>query len=120
MSPPNPSVLSGRRSSSERIVVESICKFDDTLPLPAKTEIQRIVSSIAKGLIADIEAASLLVPARQERARIEAELATAETDTNVIELHPQAVELFQTELGGFGRCSRHKGRPARSGACGHI
>jgi hypothetical protein len=42
MSPPNPSVLSGRRSSSERIVVESICKldcnFDDTLPLPAEVE----------------------------------------------------------------------------------
>jgi hypothetical protein len=42
MSPPNPSVLSGRRSSSERIVVESICEldctFDDTLPLPAEVE----------------------------------------------------------------------------------
>jgi hypothetical protein len=42
MSQPNPSVLSGRRSSSERIVVESICEldcnFDDTLPLPAEVE----------------------------------------------------------------------------------
>jgi hypothetical protein len=38
------------------------------------------------------------VPARQELARIEAELATAETDTNVIELHPQAVELFKQNL----------------------
>jgi site-specific DNA recombinase len=64
----------------------------------AKTEIQRIVSSIAKGLITDIEAASLLAPARQELARIETELATAETDTNVIELHPQAVDLFKQNL----------------------
>ena len=64
----------------------------------AKTEIQRIVGSIAKGLITDIEAASLLGPARQELGRIEAEQATAETDTNVIELHPQAVDLFKQNL----------------------
>jgi site-specific DNA recombinase len=59
------------------------------------------MSSIAKGLITDIEAASLLGPARQELARIETELATAQTDTNVIELHPQAVELFKQNLGAL-------------------
>ncbi len=31
-------------------------------------------------------------------ARIEAELATAETHTNVIELHPQAVQRFKDNL----------------------
>jgi site-specific DNA recombinase len=64
----------------------------------AKAEIQRIVSSIAKGLITDSEAASLLGPARKELARIEAELATAETQTNVIELHPQSVQRFKDNL----------------------
>ena len=54
----------------------------------SKSEIQRIVSSIAKGLISDDEAASLLGPARLEVARLESELATADFSTNVIELHP--------------------------------
>lgn len=56
------------------------------------------MSSIAKGLITDIEAASLLGSARQELAQIEPELATTETDTDVIELHPQAVKLFRRNL----------------------
>jgi hypothetical protein len=38
MSQTNPSVFSGRRSRSERISVESICTFDDTLPLPDEVE----------------------------------------------------------------------------------
>jgi site-specific DNA recombinase len=75
----------------------------------AKGEIQRIVSSIAKGLITDIEAASLLRPARDELARIEAELATAETDTNVIELHPQAVQRFKDNLEALGDILMNKG-----------
>jgi site-specific DNA recombinase len=64
----------------------------------AKSEIQRIVGSIAKGLITDDEAASLLEPARREVVRLEAEIATAESDTNVIELHPQAVQRFKENI----------------------
>lgn len=64
----------------------------------AKAEILRIVGSIAKGLITDDEASALLGPARQEVQRIEAELATAETDTNVVELHPQAVNRFKENV----------------------
>jgi site-specific DNA recombinase len=64
----------------------------------AKTETQRIVSSIAKGLITDSEAADLLTPARQEIARLESDLATADSKTNVIELHPQAVQRFKENV----------------------
>ena len=64
----------------------------------SKSEIQRIVSSIAKGLITEDEAAALLATARLEIARIESELATADTRTNVIELHPQAVQRFKENL----------------------
>lgn len=64
----------------------------------AKAEIQRTVSSIAKGVITDDEAASILTPARLELARIEADLATAQTHTNVVELHPQAVQRFKDNI----------------------
>jgi hypothetical protein len=65
---------------------------------PANTEIARTVASIARGLISDAEAAAILVPARKEKNRIEAELATADTVTNVVELHPQAVQRFADNL----------------------
>jgi site-specific DNA recombinase len=64
----------------------------------AKSEIQRIVGSIAKGLITEEEAASLLGAARREIARLESELITADSHTNVIELHPQAVQRFKENL----------------------
>ena len=64
----------------------------------AKAEIQRTVNSIAKGVINDDEAASILVPARLDLARIEADLATAQTHTNVVELHPQAVQRFKDNI----------------------
>jgi site-specific DNA recombinase len=64
----------------------------------AKVEIQRIVSSIAKGLITEDEAASLLDVARGEIARLELELGTAASHTNVIELHPQAVQRFKENV----------------------
>jgi site-specific DNA recombinase len=64
----------------------------------AKLEIQRVVGSIAKGLITEEEAGSLLSTARLEIARLESELATADTTTNVIELHPQAVQRFKENL----------------------
>jgi site-specific DNA recombinase len=64
----------------------------------AESEIQRLVSSIAKGLITDDEAASLLDTARREITRLEAELATADSNTNVIELHPQAVQRFKENV----------------------
>lgn len=64
----------------------------------AQAEIHRTVSSIAKGLISDDEAASILAPARLDLARIEADLATAQTHTNVIELHPQAVQRFKENI----------------------
>jgi site-specific DNA recombinase len=63
-----------------------------------KGEIQRTVSSIAKGIITDDEATVILAPARLELSRIEAELTLAETDTNVVELHPQAVQRFKQNI----------------------
>jgi site-specific DNA recombinase len=64
----------------------------------AKSEIQRVVGSIAKGLITEDEAAALLGTARREIARLESDLATADSTTNVIELHPQAVQRFKENL----------------------
>jgi site-specific DNA recombinase len=64
----------------------------------SKSEIQRIVGSIAKGLITEDEAATLLGAARFELSRLEAELATADCRTNVVELHPQAVQRFKENL----------------------
>ncbi len=64
----------------------------------AKSEIQRIVGAIARGTIDDDEAVALLNPLRAECRRIEAELAAAESHTNVIELHPQAVQRFKENL----------------------
>jgi site-specific DNA recombinase len=63
-----------------------------------KAEIQRIVGSIAKGLITEDEAATLLGAARLELSRLEVELATADCRTNVVELHPQAVQKFKENL----------------------
>ena len=59
------------------------------------------MSAIAKGLISDSEAAESLEPLRSELARIEAELATADSHTNVIELHPQAVQRFKENIEGL-------------------
>ena len=53
------------------------------------------MGSIAKGLIAEDEAAG---DARLELARVEAQLATADGRTNVIELHPQPVQPFKDNL----------------------
>jgi site-specific DNA recombinase len=39
-----------------------------------------------------------LEPARREAARLELEIATAESVTNVIELHPQAVQRFKENI----------------------
>lgn len=64
----------------------------------ARAEIQRIVSSIAKGLITDAEAAELLGPAREQLGQIEASLAVADQDTTVVDLHPQAVQRFKNNL----------------------
>lgn len=64
----------------------------------SKAEIQRIVGSIAKGMITEDEAGSLLAITRAEIARLEAELATADSVTNVIELHPQAVQRFKENI----------------------
>ena len=64
----------------------------------AKATIQRTVESIGKGLITDAEAVSVLEPARRERDRLEAELASAEEETNVVELHPQAVQRFRENI----------------------
>jgi site-specific DNA recombinase len=61
-----------------------------------KTEIHRIVEAIAKGTIDDDDA--LLNPLRADRKRIEAELANADSHTNVVELHPQAVQRFKENL----------------------
>jgi site-specific DNA recombinase len=49
-------------------------------------------------LITDEEAAAILGPARISLSRIEAELAAAQTNTNVIELHPQAVQRFKENI----------------------
>lgn len=70
----------------------------DKMHAKAKAEIERIVGAIAKGIISDDEAVRLLGPARAERERVEAELATAESFTNVVELHPQAVQRFKENI----------------------
>ena len=64
----------------------------------AKAEIQRAVTSIAKGSITDAEAAPILESARRDIARLEGELATANGNTNVVELHPQAVQRFKDNI----------------------
>jgi site-specific DNA recombinase len=64
----------------------------------AKSEIQRIVGSIMNGVITDDEAASLLKPARTAVAELESQLAIADSVTNVIELHPQAVQRFKENI----------------------
>jgi hypothetical protein len=46
---------------------------------------------------------ALLNPLRVERRRIEAELADAETHTNVIELQPQAVQRFKENVEQLAR-----------------
>src|SRR5690606_21901329 len=61
----------------------------------AKAQIKRTVELVTKGLIDENEAADILVPARKERDRLENELAKAEPVTNVVELHPQAVQRFR-------------------------
>ena len=70
----------------------------DKMHAKAKAEIERIVGAIAKGIISDDEAVRLLGPARAERERVEAKLATAESFTNVVELHPQAVQRFKENI----------------------
>jgi site-specific DNA recombinase len=70
----------------------------DTDYAKAKAAIQRIVVSIAKGAITEDEAASVLDDTRRELARLEIELATADTTTNVVELHPQAVQRFKENV----------------------
>jgi site-specific DNA recombinase len=64
----------------------------------AKAEIQLIVKAIGKGTISDDEATNALNPLRSELVRMEAELATAESHTNVVELHPQAVQRFKENV----------------------
>ena len=63
-----------------------------------KAEVQLIVKAIGKGTISDDEAVALLSPLRAERNRIEAELTNAESHTNVVELHPQAVQRFKENV----------------------
>jgi site-specific DNA recombinase len=55
----------------------------------------------SKGTTSDDKAALLLKPLRSELRRIEAELANAEAHTNVIELHPQAVQRFKEDIEGL-------------------
>ena len=57
-----------------------------------------MLGAIAKGLITDEEAASLLNPLRTDISRLDAEIKSAESFTNVIELHPLAVKLFRENL----------------------
>ena len=64
----------------------------------ATSEIQRIVGSIAKGVITDDEAGQALTPLRAKLSQIELDLASAATDTKVVELHPQAVKRFRENL----------------------
>ncbi|WP_454816686.1 zinc ribbon domain-containing protein [Labrys neptuniae] len=76
----------------------------------AKAGISRIVDMIGAGILDAGEAAERLAPLRADRDRYAAELATAANETNVIELHPTAVNAFHQNLemlhvilsGGFG------------------
>jgi site-specific DNA recombinase len=68
-----------------------------------KADIQRTVTSIAKGLITDDEAAAVLGPTRISLSRVQAELAAAQSNTNVIELHPQAVQRYKENVEQLAR-----------------
>ena len=76
-----------------------------------KSEIQRLVGSIAKGLITEDEAATLLATTRLELARIETQLTTADCRTNVIELHPQAVQRFKENLDSLAEVLKQDATP---------
>ena len=52
----------------------------------------------AKGLLTDEEVEIEIVPLRAEKARWQAAVTLAGEDTKVVELHPQAVERFRSNL----------------------
>lgn len=63
-----------------------------------QSKLDRLIGKIAADLISDDEAKPLLASLRAEKDRLNADLATAGEDTNVIELHPQAVERFRENI----------------------
>jgi site-specific DNA recombinase len=69
----------------------------------AKAGISRVVDLVADGLLSKEEAAERLIKLRSDRERFERELATAEKEANVIELHPAAVAGFHENLQALER-----------------
>ncbi|WP_448151424.1 recombinase family protein [Labrys miyagiensis] len=69
----------------------------------AKAGISRVVDLVADGLLSKDEAAERLIKLRIDRERFERELATAEKETSVIELHPSAVAGFHENLQALDR-----------------
>ncbi len=57
-----------------------------------------MIGKVVADLISDEEAKPLLVALRAEKERLTAELASVGDSTNVIELHPQAVERFRENV----------------------
>lgn len=63
-----------------------------------QSKLDRLIGKIAADLISDDEAKPLLASLRAEKERHAADLTSAGEDTNVIELHPQAVERFRENI----------------------
>ncbi|MGO4833633.1 recombinase family protein, partial [Rhizobiaceae sp. 2RAB30] len=60
--------------------------------------IKRLVTMAGKGLLSEEEVASEIAPLRAEKTRWQAEVDLAGEETNVIELHPHAVDKFRENL----------------------
>lgn len=58
----------------------------------------KLIDKMSRDLISDDEAMPLLDSLRAEKTRIDEELSVAAEDTNVIELHPQAVTRFKENI----------------------
>ena len=83
--------LTSRRNSIERRLT------------PARREIERMVDAVAKGVLEDSEVAARMPGLREERNRLEAELANADTPPNVVTLHPATVQRYREHVENLSR-----------------
>ncbi|MBZ9699526.1 MULTISPECIES: recombinase family protein [unclassified Mesorhizobium] len=60
--------------------------------------IRRLISMVGKGLVSEDEVAAEIGPLRIEKTRWQGVLDAAGDDTNVVELHPPAIEKFRANL----------------------
>lgn len=83
--------LTARRNSIERRLAQ------------ARREIDRMVDAVAKGLLEDSEVAARIPALREERKRLETELAGADTPPNVVALHPATVQRYREQVENLSR-----------------